>query len=434
MGGGSGAGAPLQPGRKRVITAARREQNKLAQRSYRERQKALWERSPGRRTAHHPRQRRLEPRLGRDGISQSLLSAPTAELTERETTAPRPTPVAGDAYQQQQQQDPAEAADDAQPPLIRDQQPLASTAVVEPDAFDAPPPPPVDLLAGTATAMLGGQLPSEDRVPAVSYYYPNSSSWVSPTSDGTGTVDFAGTTATAPSFYPPYYLPLLAGLQDAATTVRLACLSNALCLGLDLARLATCGASCMSPFFRPTTTTTVPVATTTTTCASASSSSSLSSSSSTAFFSGGPAAAAEEQEALLPLLSSSASTAVPPSLRPTLAQVLIPHHASLDLIPLPALCERAILLSAAVPHLFSAWELKLDAFARGALAFRGGHGGHGHGAAQPWDAAGWVIAPWFWAKWRLLAEGVAMAGQGAGAGRGAGGGEGGQEGEEGFCL
>ncbi|KAM6476782.1 hypothetical protein HDV62DRAFT_374511 [Trichoderma sp. SZMC 28011] len=42
-------------------------------------------------------------------------------------------------------------------------------------------------------------------------------------------------------------------------------------------------------------------------------------------------------------------SAMPANLRPTLSQLLIPHHASLDLIPLPLLRERAIMLSAAMP-------------------------------------------------------------------------------------
>jgi hypothetical protein len=61
------------------------------------------------------------------------------------------------------------------------------------------------------------------------------------------------------------------------------------------------------------------------------------------------------------------SSRVPANLYHTLAQLLIPHHASLDLIPLPLLRERAIMVSAAMPLSYNLTELKTDIFTRGGL-------------------------------------------------------------------
>ena len=101
------------------------------------------------------------------------------------------------------------------------------------------------------------------------------------------------------------------------------------------------------------------------------------------------------------VLRAAADMSIPIHLRPTMAQILIPHHASLDLIPLPRLRERAIMMSAAMPHIFNLWELKLDIYVRGALTCWRYHRG---GICQPWDMKSWEAAPWFLRKWNMLID------------------------------
>ncbi|KAL4745037.1 hypothetical protein BDW72DRAFT_208541 [Aspergillus terricola var. indicus] len=63
----------------------------------------------------------------------------------------------------------------------------------------------------------------------------------------------------------------------------------------------------------------------------------------------------------------SANPSIPTHLRPTLPQILIPHHPVFDLIPLPALRTRAIVLSAAGTNLVNMFELKTDIIEGGLL-------------------------------------------------------------------
>jgi hypothetical protein len=105
--------------------------------------------------------------------------------------------------------------------------------------------------------------------------------------------------------------------------------------------------------------------------------------------------------------SSSLGACVPANLRPTLAQILIPHHASLDLLPLPRFRDRVIMMSAAMPHLFNLLEFKGDVYCRGAMAVRSS-GTPSTGAAadtcQPWDPGNWDVAPWFVRKWSMAVD------------------------------
>ncbi|CAH0027712.1 unnamed protein product [Clonostachys rhizophaga] len=150
------------------------------------------------------------------------------------------------------------------------------------------------------------------------------------------------------------------------TTICSAILHNGLSLGFDLETIADCSIECMSPFYRPTTPQDDPVA-------------------------------------LLASAISHLAVEPPVYLRPTLAQVLIPHHASLDLIPLPNLRDRAIMLSAAMPTVFNIWELKVDIYERGGLGVSKGNG-RGWRANQPWQRESWVAAPWFLRKWSMFLE------------------------------
>jgi hypothetical protein len=99
------------------------------------------------------------------------------------------------------------------------------------------------------------------------------------------------------------------------------------------------------------------------------------------------------------LLASARHPAFPANLQPTLSQILLPHHPFLDLIPFPALRDRAITLAVTMPHIFSMAELKKDIYIRGALVcwVR-------NGSDQPWDIRSWEAAPWFLRKWRLLVD------------------------------
>ncbi|KAH7136733.1 hypothetical protein B0J13DRAFT_506356 [Dactylonectria estremocensis] len=163
------------------------------------------------------------------------------------------------------------------------------------------------------------------------------------------------------------------------TTIASAVFENALSLGYDLNRLAECRGDYVSPFYQPL------------------------------------ASPDNDPEALIStsvarVTSSSRSRTIPVHLRPTLAQVLIAHDASLDLIPLPFLRERAILMSALMPDTFNLWELKFDIYHRGGLMlWQVDRSGQGNSSAcssyQPWDMRSWEAMPWFLQKWCMVIGG-----------------------------
>jgi hypothetical protein len=98
-------------------------------------------------------------------------------------------------------------------------------------------------------------------------------------------------------------------------------------------------------------------------------------------------------------------------LKPTLPQLLYPHPAFMDLIPMPAFRARAITLAATRPQLFDIWELKRDMIVEDGLVLwssisSGASSGEiGEGQGQPWDKRSWEAAPWFLRKWRVLFDG-----------------------------
>lgn len=153
-------------------------------------------------------------------------------------------------------------------------------------------------------------------------------------------------------------------LEFLPTTIFSAIHHNALSLGFDLGKISSCSNDCMSPFYQtninpktePTSLTTPP-------------------------------------------------TNIPVHLRPTLAQLSIPHHASLDLIPIPFLRERAIMLSAALPQKFNLWELKLDIYVNGGLNVWRCRQDCGGGDYQPWSMRSWEASPWFLNKWCMVVGG-----------------------------
>ncbi|RGP77777.1 hypothetical protein FLONG3_4071 [Fusarium longipes] len=175
------------------------------------------------------------------------------------------------------------------------------------------------------------------------------------------------TDETESSTFPDVYLNML---QFFPTAFFGSCLANAASLGFDLKLVANCSAEQLSPFYQPTLSNEL------------------------------------DRSALVQrgsgLQSSFNNTSIPEHLRPTMAQILIPHHVSLDLIPLPFLRERAIMLSAALPHTFNAWELKLDVYERSGLTIwrlGSGKGSMSRDSYPPWDMKSWEAAPWFLAKW-----------------------------------
>jgi hypothetical protein len=112
------------------------------------------------------------------------------------------------------------------------------------------------------------------------------------------------------------------------------------------------------------------------------------------------------------LLEDVTSSTTPTHLKPTLAQVLYPHPAFLDLIPMPDFRARVITLLATHPHVIDLMDLKKDVAFENGICYWTSFGSEGikstaaqaaHG--QPWDMRSWEVAPWFLRKWRVLFEG-----------------------------
>ncbi|KAL6251776.1 hypothetical protein RBB50_001986 [Rhinocladiella similis] len=165
-----------------------------------------------------------------------------------------------------------------------------------------------------------------------------------------------------------------------------ACLFNAAVMGIDIDRVGE--PKYMSPFYRPS-------------------------------FSASPSpvqpAAADK--------TSNLHLRGPRSLRPCFAQVIFPHHACLDLLPLPKLRETAIMLVVRAQQYGQSvdssdrdevQELKRDVYVRQGVRFRGTgelqreeyllpdestrHCGN------PWEGGSWAVAPWFAIKWKYLMD------------------------------
>ncbi|KAF5600638.1 hypothetical protein FPANT_2232 [Fusarium pseudoanthophilum] len=167
--------------------------------------------------------------------------------------------------------------------------------------------------------------------------------------------------------FPDLYMNML---QFSPAAIFTSCLTNALTLGLDPSLIANCSVEHISPFYQPNLSCTINHA---------------------ALIQAGSN-----------ILSTFNNTSIPIHLRPTMAQILIPHHTSLDLIPIPFLRERAIMLSAAMPHAFNNWELKLDIYERGGLTIWRLKGESMRDTYPPWDMKSWEAAPWFLKKWCML--------------------------------
>ncbi|KAF4436060.1 hypothetical protein FACUT_6751 [Fusarium acutatum] len=212
-------------------------------------------------------------------------------------------------------------------------------------------------------------LKREDPSPIDSYQQESSIDEISPCDeDFTETVD-TSVKKLEPNF-PDLYMNML---QFSPAAIFTSCLTNAISLGLDPSVIADCSVEHISPFYQPDLSSTLNHA---------------------ALIQAGSN-----------ILSAFKNTSIPIHLRPTMAQILIPHHTSLDLIPIPFLRERAIMLSAAMPHVFNNWELKLDIYERGGLTiWRLKHekGESVRDTYPPWDMKSWEAAPWFLKKWCML--------------------------------
>ncbi|KKK23146.1 hypothetical protein P175DRAFT_0527168 [Aspergillus ochraceoroseus IBT 24754] len=114
-----------------------------------------------------------------------------------------------------------------------------------------------------------------------------------------------------------------------------------------------------------------------------------------------PATAGDDPKALLAAVSNPS---IPIHLRPTLPQVLFPHHPFFDLIPIPVLRARAITLAATSPNLVNTFDLKKD-IVEGGLVCWGAVDTANLASGQPWDLRSWEAAPWFLQKWKLLLNG-----------------------------
>lgn len=162
--------------------------------------------------------------------------------------------------------------------------------------------------------------------------------------------------------------PYANALRLRSTSIFSGFLYNALALDFDLAELASCRDSYISPFYNPWI------------CSS------------------------DDPTTILSSALVNLQIDPPADLRPTLTQIVVPHHASLDLIPLPRLRDRAIMLSAALPQMFSLKELKLDIYERKGLTLPGQNRLTYYGS-HPGNGKDWEAAPWFLRKWSMAVDG-----------------------------
>ena len=174
-----------------------------------------------------------------------------------------------------------------------------------------------------------------------------------------------------------------------------ALLDNALALGFDLTNFTTCSPAALSPFYRE----------------DVSPSDDPQTLLAGAYFPSEarpyPPLSLQDSTPTCESLSASATRprSLPHSLQPTLSQILIPHHPSLDLVPLPTLRDRALQLSAIMPRSFSIWGLLHDILMHGGLSIWAtaddGCSDIDLSRYQAWDERRWVAAPWFEKKWKL---------------------------------
>ncbi|KAJ5546680.1 hypothetical protein N7494_004265 [Penicillium frequentans] len=279
--------------KKRIITTARREQNKAAQRAWRQRQR---QNCSGLTICHERPKPKLKPSSRALGTSLPVTNSTTAQQNSQEisTTHPKQTSASEIDYE-----DPGGIDPDSS---------LNSLDVTPPDVSS-------ETLTSDQELVL-----SKD--PSIAFLQTD---------------------------------PKLNTLQPTQTQTLLAFLHNATCLGFDISDLMTCDKRSMSPFFSSIAPTDDPQS----------------------------------------LVANKFNPSIPIHLQPTMAQILVPHHAALDLIPLPLLRDRAIMLSFAMPEIFDLWDLKLDIYVRHGIVLKTG------GDRLPWDPKNWDMKPWFAKKWGM---------------------------------
>ncbi|KAF4466975.1 hypothetical protein FALBO_6124 [Fusarium albosuccineum] len=313
--------------RRRVLTDARRESNRRAQRAWRTRQKENREKAKEAQ-AQSCRTRQLRP----------LLKA--NEIVPKPSTLVANDVASGSAILSTQTNQSSQADLDQ---LTQDQ------SSVEPDVS------PLD----SVTIELGDDS-SQTQDPITQ-------------AAKSGTKLCTSSPKDDEALLPDIYVNLF---QLTPTTLCSALVENARSLGFDLGMFGNCGPEFVSPFYDPNISSTLD-----------------------------PKALLQSSTASITAFSDSS---IPVHLRPTLAQILIPHHISLDLIPLPFLRERAIMLSAAMPHILNTWELKLDIYVHGGLTiWREGQSKTRRNSTsyQPWDMKSWEASPWFLKKWAMVIGG-----------------------------
>ena len=173
------------------------------------------------------------------------------------------------------------------------------------------------------------------------------------------------------------------------TATLAACLFSARALGIDIDRVL--DPHYMSPFYRPSFSLTLPPG--------------------------------SEVQPTSPDAASDPELAVLGPLRPCSAQVIFPHHACIDLLPLPRLRETAVMLNvraqqeerSGMSHgLDGVQELKKDVYVRQGVRFRGTgelrveefitYDERGRHCGHPWERGSWAVAPWFARKWKYLVD------------------------------
>lgn len=112
-------------------------------------------------------------------------------------------------------------------------------------------------------------------------------------------------------------------------------------------------------------------------------------------------------DALVKSIRSTFSS-IKPDLRPTKAQIIIPHAGYIDIIPFPDVRSRIIELAAHDPPLFDEDEFWSDIetgglMCWGSISARPGSMPTAGGA--PWDSRSWEAKTWFLAKWSFVVGG-----------------------------
>ncbi|KAI8951964.1 hypothetical protein F4801DRAFT_247087 [Xylaria longipes] len=124
-----------------------------------------------------------------------------------------------------------------------------------------------------------------------------------------------------------------------------------------------------------------------------------------AFLLGIPLSAMEEDEDRE--MGAQALACTKPDLRPTPAQLAVPHHPSFDVLPWPEFRANICRALAHDPPLIDDGELCLDFMNDGVRCWVSSAGDSlaGRGQGAPWDSRSWEAAPWFLEKWEFLTDG-----------------------------